>query len=299
MIMSKWENNGETKSSREGKVKIRRKSRVKIPQMVLMIGLLLLCMLMLMPFAWIFSTSLRLPKESFRLPPSFFPTSFHFENYVAVFHAFPFAKVIFNSLKIAVTVVIANLFITTMAGYAFARIPFKGREVVFMIILAGMMIPSQAKLIPTYIVMSKMGLVGTHMSLILPAIISPLNIFFVRQYMLTIPDSYEEAAYIDGAGRFRIYLRIFLPMSKSVIIMTSLLTFLASWNDFLNPLIFLSKYDRMTLPLGLKVLSGAMGTGSVSVILAGVMLSIIIPTILYVFGQKYILQSVVMSGLKS
>lgn len=168
-----------------------------------------------------------------------------------------------------------------------------------MIILAGMMIPSQAKLIPTYIVMSKMGLVGTHMSLILPAIISPLNIFFVRQYMLTIPDSYEEAAYIDGAGRFRIYLRIFLPMSKSVIIMTSLLTFLASWNDFLNPLIFLSKYDRMTLPLGLKVLSGAMGTGSVSVILAGVMLSIIIPTILYVFGQKYILQSVVMSGLKS
>ena len=195
--------------------------------------------------------------------------------------------------------VIANLFITTMAGYAFARIPFKGRDVVFMIILAGMMIPSQAKLIPTYIVMSKMGLVGTHMSLILPAVISPLNIFFVRQYMLTIPDSYEEAAYIDGAGRFRIYLCIFLPMSKSVIIMTSLLTFLASWNDFLNPLIFLSKYDRMTLPLGLKVLSGAMGTGSVSVILAGVMLSIVIPTILYVFGQKYILQSVVMSGLKS
>ena len=117
--------------------------------------------------------------------------------------------------------------------------------------------------------------------------------------MLTIPDSYEEAAYINGAGRFRIYLCIFLPMSKSVIIMTSLLTFLASWNDFLNPLIFLSKYDRMTLPLGLKVLSGAMGTGSVSVILAGVMLSIVIPTILYVFGQKYILQSVVMSGLKS
>lgn len=279
--------------------KVRIKGKIKLPQLILIIGLLLLSILMLAPFAWIISTSLRLPKESFKLPPSFFPTSFHFENYRAVFKAFPFANVIFNSIKIAVIEVIANLFITTMAGYAFARIPFKGRNVVFMIILAGMMIPSQAKLIPTYIVMSKMGLVGTHMSLILPAIISPLNIFFVRQYMMTIPDSYEDAAYIDGAGRFRIYLQIFLPMSKSVIIMTSLLTFLASWNDFLNPLIFLSKYDRMTLPVGLKVLSGAMGTGSVSVILAGVTLSMIIPTILYIFGQKYILQSVVMSGLKS
>ncbi|HAX50370.1 carbohydrate ABC transporter permease [Muricomes intestini] len=216
-----------------------------------------------------------------------------------MFQAFPFAQVIFNSIKIAVIVVIANLFISTMAGFAFARIKFKGKNVVFLIILAGMMIPSQAKLIPTYLVMSKMGLVGTHWSLILPAIINPINIFFVRQYMMTIPGSYEEAAYIDGAGRFTIYLRIFLPMSKSVIIMTSMLTFLASWNDFLNPLIFLSKYDKMTLPLGLKTLSGAMATGSTSVILAGVAISLIIPTLLYIFGQKYILQSVVMSGLKS
>ncbi len=118
---------------------------------------------------------------------------------------------------------------------------FEGKDIIFIILLSGMMIPVQAKLIPTYIVMSKMGLVGTHMSLILPAIISPLNIFFIRQYMKTIPDSYEDAAYIDGAGRFRIYFSIFLPMSKSVIIMTALLTFLNSWNDFINPLYFYFK----------------------------------------------------------
>lgn len=275
------------------------KIKNRIPQICLIIFLLLLCIIMLAPFAWILSTSLRLPKESFKLPPSFLPTSFHFENYKEVFRQFPFGQVIFNSLKIAVIVVIANTFISTMAGYAFARIDFKGKNVVFLIILSGMMIPVQAKLIPTYIVMSKMGFVGTHMSLILPAIISPLNIFFVRQYMKTIPASYEDAAYIDGAGRFRIYFTIFLPMSKSVIVMTSLLTFLASWNDFINPLIFLSKYERMTLPLGLKILSGAMGTGSVSVVLAGVTMSLIIPTLLYLFGQKHIMQSVVMSGLKT
>ncbi len=275
------------------------KIRSTAPQFILCIFLFLLCVIMLMPFAWIISTSLRLPADSFKLPPSFLPNSFHYENYIEVFTAFPFAKFIFNSIKIAAIVVIGNVFISTMAGYAFARVPFSGRNVVFLFILAGMMIPAQAKLIPTYIVMSKLGFVGTHWSLIFPTLISPLNIFFVRQYMMTIPDSYEEAAYIDGAGRFRIYFQLFLPMSKSVIIMIALLTFLASWNDFINPLIFLSKYERMTLPLGLKTLSGAMNTGSVSVVLAGVTVSLVIPTLLYIFGQKHILQSVVMSGLKS
>lgn len=275
------------------------KVKNKIPRILLYVFLFALCILMLAPFAWIISTSLRLPKDSFKLPPSFFPTSFHIENYAEVFRIFPFGMVLFNSIKIAVIVVIVNTLISTMAGYAFARIDFKGKNVVFMILLSGMMIPAQAKLIPTYLVMSKMGLVGTHMSLILPAIISPLNIFFVRQYMMTIPASYEEAAYIDGAGRWKIYMSIFLPMSKSVIVMTSLLTFLASWNDFINPLIFISKYERMTIPLGIRTLSGAMGTGSVSVVLAGVTMSLVVPTLLYLFGQKHIMQSVVMSGLKS
>lgn len=116
---------------------------------------------------------------------------------------------------------------------------------------------------------------------------------------MTIPASYEEAAYIDGANRWTIYTRVFLPMSKSVIIMTSLLTFLSSWNDFLNPLIFLSKYEQMTIPLGIKALSGAMGNGSISVVLAGVTMSLIIPTLIYLFGQKHIMQSAVLSGLKA
>ena len=275
------------------------KIKKNLPQIVLILGLLALCIIMLLPFSWIFSTSLRLPKESFTMPPSFFPTSFHIENYKEVFRAFPFGRVIFNSMKIATIVVVLNLFISTMAGYAFARIDFKGRDVLFLCILAGMMIPVQAKLIPTYIVMSKMGLVGTHASLILPAIVSPMNIFFVRQFMKTIPKSYEEAAFLDGASRFTIYLKVFLPMSKSVIIMTSLLSFLASWNDFINPLVFISKFEKATLPLALTLLNGQQGSGSVAVVFAGVTISLIIPVIIYAVGQKYIMQSVVMSGLKA
>jgi multiple sugar transport system permease protein len=269
------------------------------PTVALNVFLFTMSFIMIAPFLWILSTSLRLPNESFKLPPSFIPTSFHWQNYVDVFTVFPFLDCILNSVKVAIFSVGFNLIVSTMAGYAFARIPFKGRSFVFLAFLAGMMVPVQATLIPTYIVLSKIGLVGSHWSLILPAIISPLNIFFIRQYMMTIPGSYEEAAYIDGASRFRIYAQVFVPMSTSVIIMTSLLTFLSTWNSFLQPLVYLSKWDMMTLPLGLKTLNGMHNTGSVSVVLAGVTISLVVPTLLYAFGHKYILQGNVMSGLKS
>jgi len=271
----------------------------KAPAIALNVFLFVLSFIMIAPFLWIVSTSLRLPNESFKLPPSFFPTSFHWPNYRDVFTVFPFFDCILNSVKVAVFSVGFNLIVSTMAGYAFARIPFKGRGFVFLTFLAGMMVPVQATLIPTYIVLSRIGLVGSHWSLILPAIISPLNIFFIRQYMMTIPASYEEAATIDGASRLRIYAQIFVPMSTSVLIMTSLLTFLSTWNSFLQPLVYLSKWEMMTLPLGLKTLSGMRNTGSVSVVLAGVTVSLVVPTLLYSFGHKYILQGSVMSGLKS
>lgn len=266
---------------------------------VLHILLMALCIVMLLPFCWIVSTSLRLPKESFNLPPSFFPTSFHYQNYIEVFQKFPFGQFIFNSIKVSSAVVILNMVVTTMAAYAFSRINFKGRNTVFLIFIAGLMIPSQATMIPVYIIMSKLKLVGTLWSLILPAVISPLSIFLVRQHMLTIPHSYDEAAYIDGASRFRIYAQVIVPMSVPVIIMTTLLCFLSSWNNFMGPLIYLTKWESMTLPVGLRVLSGYMSTGSISVILAGITISLVVPTVMYIFGQKYILKGVSLSGLKS
>lgn len=270
-----------------------------LPQLVLQLFLAVLCIIMLLPFLWIFSTSFRLPAESFSLPPQFLPTDFHYQNYLEVFEQFPFARFIMNSVIAAIASVVLNTIVTTMAAYAFARIPFKGRNRMFLLFLAGAMIPGQATMIPVFIVMSKIKLVGTLWALILPAMISPISIFFVRQYMATIPNSYEEAAYIDGAGRVRIYFQIFLPMSRSVIIMTSLLCFLGSWNNFIGPLIYLSKWETMTLPIGLTMLNGQMGSGSISVVFAGVVLSLIVPTLLYIFGQRYILQGTALSGLKS
>lgn len=271
----------------------------RLPQIILIVVLVVLCIMMLLPFFWMFSTSLRLPKESFKMPPSFFPTSFRWENYAEVFHSFPFLQFILNSLFVSVIVVICNIFVTTMAAFAFSRLNFKFREGLFLLFLAGMMIPSQATIIPQFIIMSKLHLVGELWSLILPAVTTPLSIFLVRQYMMTIPKSYEEAAYIDGAGRFKIYSKIILPMSVSVIVMTSLLNFLSSWNNYMGPLIYLSDWEKMTLPIGLKMLQNARGAGSASEVLAGVTISIIPPLILYLFGQKQLVQSASLSGLKS
>lgn len=260
--------------------------------------LLLFTAFMLMPFLWILSTSLRLPKDSFTLPPSIVPTTFNWANYAEVFAKVPFFAFITNSLKIALIVVIGHILISSMAAYAFSRIHFPGRDIIFIVFLSGLMIPNQVTIIPQFITMSKLGLIDTHLSIILPGLINPLGIFLIRQMMMTIPKSYDEAAYMDGANRMWVFLKVVLPMSFPAVSVTSVLLFIANWNDFFRPLIFLNTYEKMTLPLGMTVLTGAYGAGNLSAILAGVTLSLIPPLLLYVFGQKYLVEGISLGGLK-
>ena len=280
------------------KMTMRRIKRA-LPQIALVSFLLILSILMILPLSWTISTSLRLPTESFRMPPSFFPTSFNLSGYQAIFEIFPFARFITNSLIVAASSVALNIVVTTMAAYSFSRINFPGRNVLFIVILSGMMLPAQATMIPLFIIMSRLGLVNTLWALILPASVSPLAIFLVRQFMLTVPKSYEEAAVIDGCGRGKIFLYLIIPMCKPVIMMTALLGFLRSWNDFLSPLIYIHDWNRMTLPVGLRVIQGYMSAGQLAEILAGVSLSLIVPIIMYVFGQRYLVEGLALSGLKS
>jgi multiple sugar transport system permease protein len=252
-----------------------------------------------MPLLWIISTSLRLPKDSFSLPPLFIPVEFVVENYREVFTKLPFDKFILNSLFVTVVGTCAQICVTTMAAYAFARIKFVGKNVVFLMILAGLMIPIQSTIVPKFIVIRQMSLINTLWALILPAIIDPLAIFLLRQFMMTIPSSYDESAYIDGAGRFAIFTKIILPMSIPTIAVIVTIRSLVLWNDFFQPLIFINSYDYMTLPLGLTVLKGHMGNGSISIVLAGVVLSSIPPLLIYIFCQKQLMSSAVLAGLKS
>lgn len=274
------------------------KIRKHAGQAALILCFTVLSVAFLLPFCWTFATSLRLPKDSFKLPPSFFPTDFVWQNYMEVFTKFPFATFVKNSIIVTFSVVLLNIVISTMAAFAFSRLSFRGREKLFLFILAGMMIPATATMIPVYVIVAKMGLVGSKISLIVTALVNPMSIFLIRQAMLTIPRSYDEAAYIDGASRWTVYWRIITPMCKSSILMSSMLVFIANWNDFMRPLIYLSEWEEMTLPIGLKVLQGYQMTGSISVVFAGVIVSLIAPVFLYLFGQKYLVQSVAFSGIK-
>ena len=272
----------------------------RISQGLLILFFSIMCVIILLPFCWSISTSLRSANDSFKMPPSFFPTAFHIENYTAVVTRFPFHRFVGNSLMVAFAVVILSLLTTSMAAFSFARIDFRGKNILFIVFMAGLMIPSYATMISVYIIMAKvLRLVGSLWALIIPAMINPLHIFLVRQFMMTIPKSYEEAAELDGASNFGIYRLVIMPMSKPVLMLAALQAFIASWNNFISPLIYLSDWNKMTLPIGLRQVQGYMGTGNISEILAGVAISLVMPILLYIFGQRYLIEGIALTGLKS
>ena len=257
------------------------------------------CLVSLLPFLWIISTSLNHPVEALRMPPNFLPTSFVYQNYLAVFKEFPFFRFILNSFIVAIGVALLSLAITTLASFSFARINFKFKNTIFVIFLAGLMVPLFTTIISNYMILARAGLINTLWALILPSIINPLHIFLTRQFMMTIPKSYEEAAEINGCSRFKIFLFIILPMTKPVLILIILQSFIGSWNNFIAPLIFIHNNNKMTLPIGIRALQGFMGMGNISFILAGVTVSLIVPVLLYFFGQRYFIEGITLTKIKS
>lgn len=260
--------------------------------------MILIAIIMVLPLLWIFSTSLRLPKDSFTLPPAFLPTSFDFDNYIKVFQLVPLSKYLFNSIFVTITATAIQLIVSCSAAYAFARLKFRGSGALLLLLLSGMMIPVQTTVVPLYILFSKLSLVDTRAALILPLLISPLGIFILKQYMQTIPKSYDEAAIIDGASTFQVFRKVIIPMAKPAIFVVAMLTFVQSWNDFFRPLIFVTSSDNMTLPIGMTVLNSLSRTSSISVILAGVVVSSIPLIFVFLIGQKYLIEGISLSGVK-
>ncbi len=280
-------------------IKETRRVRSNILTIILIILLSAFAIFMILPFFWVFATSLRLPKDSFNLPPSFLPTAWHWQNYTYIFSAVPFAKFLINSIKVTVIITLVQLLFSAMAAYAFSRYRFKGSGVIFIYLLSGLMIPYQSIIIAQFLLISKMGFVDTHLAVILPYLSSPFSIFLMRQFMQTIPKSYDEAAVIDGAGKFRIFWSIIIPMSVPSLMVCGFMTFIGQWNNFFAGLIYLNTQDKFTLPMGMQLLRGYQSVGSLSTVMAGVMISLVVPAIVYAFGQKYLIQGTVLSGVKS
>jgi multiple sugar transport system permease protein len=254
--------------------------------------------IILAPVLWTVSTSLRTPAESFSVPPQWIPLRPDFTNYFEVFKRVPFASYVFNSFVVTGAVVLGQLVTASLAGYAFARLNFPFRGVLFWLVMATVMVPLQATIIPVFVLISSLGLADTLASLILPALPTAFGTFLLRQYFMAMPNDYEEAALIDGANQWQVFYRVYLPMATPGLAILTVLAFNTHWNEFFRPLIFLSTNENFTLPLGVVTLFGYLGTGSVSVVLAGVVLSLIPVLVVYTIGQRYLIEGIAMGGLK-
>jgi multiple sugar transport system permease protein len=270
----------------------------RVLNLMVIFALVVASLLVLLPIIWTFSTSLRLAKESFVLPPKWLPTDWDWNNYKTVFDRVPFGLYIVNSLKVTLAIVFGQIVTATLAAYAFARLRFPGKNILFMLLMSALMVPLSVTIIPIFVIITRLNLQDTHESLILPALITPFGVFLLRQFFLTIPNELEDAAKIDGAGPFQIFRYIFLPLGAPGIAVLAILSFNTYWNEYFRPFIFLSSWERFTIPLGIVTLRGPLDTGSLSVVLAGVAMSLVPVIFMIFFAQRFLIEGIVMTGTK-
>ncbi|MBN8635016.1 MAG: carbohydrate ABC transporter permease [Anaerolineae bacterium] len=268
-----------------------------LPQLLAIIVLALGALGIIAPFGWTIQGAFGDPAEAVRLPPQWIPTHPNLDNFKEMFDRLPFGLFMWNSVKIATAVTIGQLITTSTAAFAFARLRFPGRNTLFFILLASLMIPGQITLVPMFIVIRQLGLYNTHLALILPGLINPFGVFFLRQYFLTIPTDYEDAARVDGAGPIAIFLRIMLPLAAPGMATLGILTFVGVWNDFLGPLVFIQDENLLTYTVGLQKLQGIYG-GALGPTAAGTVLGVIPVLVVFIVLQRYIVKSVIATGIK-
>ena len=251
----------------------------------------------LFPFAWMVSGSFKSDLAVFQTPPQLIPRPFHPENYSKVVDLFPVWRFLINSIAVAAISTTLQVATSAMAAYAFARMKFRGSNALFLLYLATMMVPFQVTIVPLFVEMKYLHAVNTYPGLILPTIASAFGTFLLRQAFLTLPKDLEEAAFVDGAGHWTVFSRIALPLVKPALATFAVLSFMASWNSFLWPLVIVNSPKLMTLPVGLANLQGEYTT-SWNLVMAGATISVVPIIAVYLLAQKHIVRGFVLSGVK-
>lgn len=269
----------------------------RLGKLLLYLLLIIGGLVMIVPFAWMVSTSLKSGEYVLTMPPQWIPNPVTLDSYRRIFELYPIGRMLFNSLLVAGLTTVGQLVTCSMAAYAFARLKFRGHNLVFLLYLATLMVPFQVTITPLFILMRIFGWINTYQGLILPGVFSAFGTFLLRQAFLTIPTEYEEAAYMDGASPLTIFLRIVLPLSKPALATLSVFAFMGSWNAFLWPLFIVREETLMTLPVGLATLQGRWLT-EWNLVMAGTVITVLPMLLLYLLAQKYLVQGYVMSGLK-
>ena len=263
--------------------------------------LLVLAIPFVFPFWWMLTSSLKSANEIFAYPPRLIPEVLQWQNFIDIFTYQPFARQYFNSLYIAFLVTIGTIAVASLAGYAFARIRFPGRGILFVLLLSTLMMPTEVTIIPNFYIMQAMGLVNTHVQLVVIPIFGAAGVmgtFLMRQFFIGLPRELEEAAMIDGLGRFGVFRHIALPLAGPAIASLAVITFLASWNSFLEPLVYINDLDLFTLPLSLRNFADAYGLPVWHLQLAATSLSVVPILVVYALAQRRIVESFATSGLK-
>ncbi|MFC4015121.1 carbohydrate ABC transporter permease [Nonomuraea purpurea] len=261
-------------------------------------GLAVMCAGFLLPFVIMVATSFKTPEDIFAFPPKLLPQEWTFGNYAQATEVMPFWRYLGNTIVLSILTVTGSVLSSPLVAYALAKVRWRGRGVVFFLVVATMMLPPQVTLIPLYLMWNKVGLAGTYLPLVLPAFLgTPFYIFLLRQFLVNVPDELLEAARIDGASEFGVYWRVVLPLTRPALITVAVFQFVATWTDFLSPLIYLNDSSQYTLSVGLYNFFSEHGVAW-GPLMAACMMFAAPALVIFVLGQRYFVDGIATSGLK-
>ncbi|MEZ0537841.1 carbohydrate ABC transporter permease [Caldicellulosiruptoraceae bacterium PP1] len=267
-----------------------RQFKESVTKIIVTIILLAGAWVAIMPLLWMFFTSVKSMEEIMSYPPTFFPKKFIWRNYIDAWNSAPFTRYTLNTLFLTTIGVISHVIVNSFIAYGFAKIGFRMKSKLFTLVLSTMMIPGFVTLIPTYILFAKLGWVGTYLPLIVPGFFgSAYEIFLLRQFFMSLPDEYVEAAKIDGANHFYIWAKLMVPLIKPALLTVGIMTFNGAWNDFLGPLLYVNNEMMYTLQIGLQNFRGTVQTQWHYLMAASVLVLLPVIIIFFVF-QKYFIE---------
>ncbi len=272
-------------------------TKTRAMRTVLYVVLAVLALVMLVPFVWMLSASLKLDKDVFIFPIEWIPKNPRWQNYGDIWSKIPLSTFVLNTGKLTIIVTFLQLLTSSFAAYAFAKLDFKGKDLLFLAYIATIAVPWQVYMVPQFMMMRSMGLADTHLAIICLQAFSAFGVFMMKQFYEGIPTELCEAARIDGMTEYQIWYRIMLPLSKPSLSTLTIFTFVNTWNDFLGPLIYLTTESKKTLQLGLRMFISQFGS-EYGLIMAASVLSLIPVLVVFLSLQKYFVEGVAASGVK-
>jgi multiple sugar transport system permease protein len=274
------------------------RGRDRAAKVVLYVVLILGLLVVVGPFVWMLLASVKPEAEIRAVPPTWLPHTFTLANFRSLFTRLNFPLYFFNSTLVAALITAGNLVFCSLLGYALAKLRYPGRKALFLIVLGMLMVPGMVTFVPQFVLVSNMHLANSYAGLVLPFLAGPFGVFLMRQFLLSIPDDLIEAARIDGAGEFRIFWRVVLPLCRPALATLGILTFLSSWNNFLWPLVVATTEDKYTLPVALALYSVGQNRTDFGLLLAGAVVVVLPVLILFLVLQRHFLRGIATTGLK-